>query len=89
MRAHNVEHEIWERITSNTGSNIRKFYLAYLTRKLKEYEIGQFPAYDYLVTLTERDLNQFREKGYTNGASAAPIGFDTETYPYSNPGIWS
>jgi glycosyltransferase involved in cell wall biosynthesis len=85
MRAHNVEHEIWERITSNTGSNVRKLYLAYLTRKLKEYEIAQFPAYDYLVTLTERDLNQFREKGYTNGASAAPIGFDTETYPYATP----
>jgi glycosyltransferase involved in cell wall biosynthesis len=85
MRAHNVEHEIWERITSNTGSNVRKLYLAYLTRKLKAYEIAQFPAYDYLVTLTERDLNQFRQKGYTNGASAAPIGFDTETYPYTTP----
>ncbi len=85
MRAHNVEHEIWERITQNTGSNLRKLYLAYLTRKLKEYEIEQFPRYDYLVTLTERDLNQFLEKGYANGASAAPIGFDTDAYPYSMP----
>lgn len=85
MRAHNVEHEIWERITQNTGSNIRKLYLAYLTRKLKEYEIGQFPSYDYLVTLTERDLNQFLEKGYPNGASAAPIGFNTDTYHYACP----
>lgn len=85
MRAHNVEHEIWERITNNTGANIRKLYLAYLTRKLKEYEIGQFSMYDYLVTLTERDLTQFVEKGYTRGASAAPIGFDTEAYPYTRP----
>ncbi len=85
MRAHNVEHEIWERITKNTGSTLRKFYLAYLTRKLKAYEIAQFPAYDYLVTLTERDLNQFLEKGYTNGASAAPIGFDMHSYPYQAP----
>src|SRR6185436_10253027 len=45
----------------------------------------QFPVYDYLVTLTERDLNQFREKGYKNGASAAPIGFDPALYPYSKP----
>lgn len=85
MRAHNVEHEIWERITQNTGSNLRKLYLTYLTRKLKEYEIGQFPMYDYLVTLTERDLKQFLEKGYANGASAAPIGFDSDAYPYSRP----
>ncbi|HZV68310.1 MAG TPA: glycosyltransferase family 4 protein [Saprospiraceae bacterium] len=85
MRAHNVEHEIWERITQNTGSNLKKWYLAYLTRKLRQYEIEQFPVYDYLVTLTERDLNQFREKGYKNGASAAPIGFDPALYPYTPP----
>ena len=85
MRAHNVEHEIWERITQNTESNLRKIYLTYLTRKLKEYEIEQFPRYDYLVTLTERDLKQFIEKGYANGASAAPIGFDTDAYPYTPP----
>jgi glycosyltransferase involved in cell wall biosynthesis len=81
MRAHNVEHEIWERITQNTESNFRKLYLAYLTRKLKAYEIEQFPAYDYLVTLTERDLDHFLSKGYANGASVAPIGFDIEDYP--------
>jgi polysaccharide biosynthesis protein PslH len=85
MRAHNVEHEIWERITQNTGSNLKKWYLGYLTRKLRQYEIEQFPVYDYLVTLTERDLNQFREKGYKNGASAAPIGFDPDLYPYHPP----
>lgn len=85
MRAHNVEHEIWERITQNTGSNIRKWYLGHLTRKLREYEIEQFPAYDYLVTLTDRDLIQFKEKGYKNGASSAPIGFDVSQYPYCPP----
>lgn len=85
MRAHNVEHEIWERITRNTGSNLRKLYLSFLTRQLRQYELDQFPAYDYLITLTERDLKQFVAKGYLNGASAAPIGFDMETYPYRQP----
>ncbi len=81
MRAHNVEHEIWERITSNTGSKLKKWYLKYLTHKLKEYELQQFTSYDYLVTLTERDLAQFKTKGYKNGASAAPIGFESGMYP--------
>jgi glycosyltransferase involved in cell wall biosynthesis len=85
MRAHNVEHEIWERITQNTSSHLRKMYLTYLTRKLREYEIGQFPAYDHLVTLTERDLKIFLDKGYANGASVAPIGFDADAYPNSDP----
>ena len=84
MRAHNVEHEIWERITHNTTSNLRKWYLGHLTRKLRQYEIEQFPAYDYLITLTDRDLRQFKDKGYKNGASSAPIGFDANKYPYAN-----
>jgi glycosyltransferase involved in cell wall biosynthesis len=81
MRAHNVEHEIWERITSNTTSPVKKFYLTQLTRQLKAYELEQFPAYDYLVTLTDRDLQHFKSKGYNNGATAAPIGFDISSYP--------
>src|SRR6187397_2749590 len=85
MRAHNVEHEIWERITQNTGSNLKKLYLAYLTKQLKAYEIEQFPVYDYLVTLTDRDLQLFRQKGYANGAAAAPIGLDIKGYPYTRP----
>ena len=85
MRAHNVEHEIWERITQNTGSNLKKLYLGYLTRQLKAYEIGQFPVYDYLVTLTDRDLQLFRQKGYANGAASAPIGLDIKGYPYTRP----
>ncbi|HJW29864.1 MAG TPA: glycosyltransferase family 4 protein, partial [Saprospiraceae bacterium] len=80
-----VEHEIWERISQNTGSNLKKLYLSYLTRKLKAYEIGQFTAYDYLVTLTDRDLELFRQKGYLNGAAAAPVGLDVNNYPYSLP----
>lgn len=85
MRAHNVEHEIWERITQNTSSNLKKLYLSLLTRQLKAYEIEQFPVYDYLVTLTDRDLQLFRQKGYANGASSAPIGLDVTHYPYTRP----
>jgi len=85
MRAHNVEHEIWERITRNSNVNLRKLYLAFLTRQLRQYELDQFDAYDYLVTLTERDLQLFRSKGYANGASAAPIGFDFSAYPQDEP----
>lgn len=87
MRAHNVEHEIWERITRNMSSRLRKAYLAYLTHKLRQYEISRFGTYDYLVTLTGRDLQLFRQKGYAYSASAAPIGFDLSAYSYSEPRV--
>ena len=38
MRAHNVEHEIWERITSHTTNGLKRWYLSHLTKKLRRFE---------------------------------------------------
>ncbi len=80
MRAHNVEHEIWDRISQNTLFLPKKWYLNHLTRKLRNYEINHLNDYDFLVALTDRDLTQFKKLGYKNGAMAAPIGIDTSQY---------
>jgi polysaccharide biosynthesis protein PslH len=49
MRAHNVEFEIWERITNNTNFLPKKWYLNYLTQKLKRYELDKLNDYDYFI----------------------------------------
>lgn len=81
MRAHNVEHEIWDRISSNTSFLPKKWYLTHLARKLRQYEIDHLNDYDYLVALTDRDLKRFKRLGYKNGAVASPIGIDSRYYP--------
>lgn len=80
MRAHNVEHEIWERITKNTTFFPKKMYLNYLTKKLKRFELEHLNAYDYLIAVTKKDLNTFKDLGYRNGAIASPIGIETKAY---------
>lgn len=80
MRAHNVEHEIWERITSNTKLLPKKWYISYLAKKLKKYEIEKLNEYDYLVAVTDKDLKKFKNLGYKNGAIASPIGIDVSDY---------
>ena len=80
MRAHNVEHEIWERITENTRLLPKKWYISYLTKKLKRYEIDKLNDYDYLVAVTDKDLKKFKKLGYKNGAVASPIGIDISDY---------
>jgi glycosyltransferase involved in cell wall biosynthesis len=82
MRAHNVEHEIWDRISSNTTTKLKKWYLTHLSKKLRNYEITHLNEYDFLVALTERDLKKFKRLGYNNGASASPIGIEIENYPF-------
>lgn len=80
MRAHNVEFEIWERISANTKFLPKKWYLQYLTNKLKRYELNHLNKYDYLVAVSERDLRRFKSLGYKNGAMSSPIGLDLKNY---------
>jgi glycosyltransferase involved in cell wall biosynthesis len=80
MRAHNVEFEIWERISKNTKFLPKKLYLKYLTNKLKRYELDHLNKYDYLIAVSERDLRRFKTLGYKNGAISSPIGLDLKNY---------
>ena len=80
MRSHNVEHEIWARITENTSFFPKKWYLNHLTEKLKAFEIKQLNNYDILVGITQRDLDFFNKLGFKNEGVVAPIGLDMTKY---------
>lgn len=80
MRAHNVEHEIWQRITQNTSFFLKKWYLNHLTKKLKDYELAQLSYYDLLIAITQRDLNTFRALGFKKQGIVIPIGLEMEQY---------
>ncbi|MEE9439462.1 MAG: glycosyltransferase family 4 protein [Saprospiraceae bacterium] len=80
MRSHNVEFEIWQRIVENTSFLPKKWYLSYLTKKLKKFEIAQLDKYDYLVTVTKRDLEQYQNLGYVSGGISSPIALDLNEY---------
>lgn len=80
MRAHNVEHEIWERIAEHAPWGPKRWYLAHLSQRLRAYEAQQLSNYGYLAAISERDLKKFRQLGYSGPASVVPIGVDSEQY---------
>lgn len=80
MRAHNVEFEIWERVAQQTTNPLKKWYVKYLTRKLKRYEISQLQNYDVLVGITQRDVDYFKKLGYQGNAITIPIGLELKQY---------
>ncbi len=80
MRAHNVEHEIWERITTNTSSLIKKKYLRHLTSKLKNFEKSMLHKYDLLLPITHKDYNTFKKLGFNGNAQIVPIGMNISKY---------
>ena len=80
LRAHNVEHEIWERITSNTNFFPKKWYLQHLTKKLKAFEVNIVNQCDVLVPITTRDLQLFESYGFNKNSVVVPIGLDKKDY---------
>jgi len=80
MRAHNVEFEIWDRVAQNTTFLPKKWYLNYLVKKLRRYEIAQLANYDLLLAMTGKDLTYFQKLGYQNDSLITPIGLQPADY---------
>jgi glycosyltransferase involved in cell wall biosynthesis len=79
LRAHNVEHEIWERIAMNSGF-LKKWYLQQITPRLRKYEVQHLNEYDLVIGISERDLKQFQDLGLKKNATVVPIGLDARDY---------
>ncbi len=79
-RAHNVEYEIWERITQNESNIVKKAYLGYLTKKLKRYELDRINQFDTILTVTQRDLERYQDNGFKGKGIVVPAGIRGEHY---------
>ena len=79
LRAHNVEHEIWERVAEKSNP-LKKWYLQKITPRLRQYEVEHLNEYDLVAGISERDLRQFRALGLHKPATVTPIGLDCRDY---------
>lgn len=79
LRAHNVEHEIWERVAENSNP-LKKWYLQKITPRLKQYEIEHLNEYDLVIGISKRDMIQFQQLGLTRPTTVTPIGLDCRDY---------
>jgi polysaccharide biosynthesis protein PslH len=81
LRAHNVEHLIWDRLAWAETSSIKKWYLTLLTKKLKRYELGVLNKFDAIVPITEDDAASFRWLGRISiPLHVSPTGLDIARY---------
>ena len=82
-RAHNIEHEIWER-TAALSKGIKKIYLKILAKRIKTFEKGFFNDYDLLVPITERDGEILNRLGNKKPVHVSPTGIDANVlFPHS------
>ena len=66
LRAHNVEHLIWERIAKGTRFFLKRMYIKHLARTLKNYELTAIDKVDGIAAITRKDAAYFRKYCATN-----------------------
>jgi glycosyltransferase involved in cell wall biosynthesis len=91
LRAHNIEHLIWERVAASTKNPVKRMYLDHLVRKLKKYECSTVRHFDGIAAITEQDAAFFRsaecwqhETGSHIPIVAIPFGIDPQQFPETN-----
>ena len=61
LRAHNIEHKIWERIANETKFFAKRWYIKHLAKTLKEYELSAIETVDGIAAITRKDASFFRK----------------------------
>lgn len=79
LRAHNVEHLIWQRIAKSERNPFRRWYLKKLALALRAYECEHLNAYDGVVSITDNDARLLREMGCRKPIVAIPFGISPES----------
>jgi len=83
LRAHNVEHLIWQRKAVHEKSIFKRWYLKNMAARLKRFEMGVVNRCDCLVTISPLDEAYFCENGYNRPSITIATGFKLEEYPES------
>jgi len=81
LRAHNVEHHIWERKALHETSLLKSWYFRNMARRLKRYELEVAQGVDLLVPISEKDASYFSDNGLQRPMLTIPAGLNMENYP--------
>lgn len=74
LRAHNIEHLIWERNSKMAKPGAKKWYLQNLASRMKEFEIYNLNSCDALIPISTVDAAKFVELGCKLPLHTCPVG---------------
>jgi glycosyltransferase involved in cell wall biosynthesis len=89
LRMHNVEYEIWERLSANERNPFKKMYLRILAKQLKTFEAKLLPKVNVIVTVTDDDAQKFKALHPTGNYLTIPAGIDLDTWKYTPSGNYT
>jgi len=83
-RAHNVEHEIWERLALKEPSKIKRYYFNLLASRIKEMELKITEKIDILIPISAKDADFFKIKK-PNFCKVSPTGMVATKFKLTQP----
>jgi glycosyltransferase involved in cell wall biosynthesis len=84
MRAHNIEHLIWQRHTDNESKKLKKKYLEIQTARLKKFETEKLELMDAQIFISDADRNIYRNWGGKRISCSISCGLNPEEYNKSS-----
>jgi glycosyltransferase involved in cell wall biosynthesis len=80
LRAHNIEHLIWQRVAAITRNPLKKIYLKYLAAKLERYELKVLSQYDGVTAITSTDAAFITKFAGATPVTDIPFGIDISKF---------
>jgi glycosyltransferase involved in cell wall biosynthesis len=79
LRAHNIEHKIWQRIAENCPNPLKRFYLNHLYQSLRRFEIGILNKMDGIIAITPVDARNLDRLSHSTNIISVPFGINLES----------
>ena len=83
LRAHNIEHEIWQRLIKNEPSAFKKIYLSIIAHRVEHLEFDTIKKVDILVPITGKDAKILTSKTTDLPLMVCPTGLDNNDFKQS------
>ncbi|RCH55636.1 glycosyl transferase family 4 [Mucilaginibacter hurinus] len=80
FRAHNIEHQVWARLSKQRADPFKKIYLGMLARRIKTYELEQLNNFDGIIVFTPQDEFFIRSNDINIPVKVLPISVDLHNY---------
>ena len=76
LRAHNVEHTIWQMLARREGNPVKKAFLRIMAARLHKFERRYLAQFDAVAAITENDAQRLRGLGCPEPVVFIPAGAD-------------
>lgn len=80
FRAHNIEHQVWQKLAQQKSDPFKRWYLQLLARRIKNYELELLNKFDGIVVFTDQDKTSMLSFGTKIPLTVLPIGIDLSLY---------